>query len=59
MKRFDNDFVLNLLNTIGGENDHAVPTFMYDGEPFSAETWLKSVETLPSEKRGQNRLKVT
>ncbi|MBR5078143.1 MAG: alpha-galactosidase [Victivallales bacterium] len=58
MKRIDNDFILNLLNTIGGENDHAVPTFMYDGEPFSAESWKKTVEMLPSEKRGQNRLKV-
>ena len=58
MKRFDNDYVLKLLNTLGNETDHAVPTFMYDGEPFSAETWRKTVETLPSEKRGQERLKV-
>ena len=59
MKRFDNDYVLNLLNTLGNETDHAVPTFMYDGKPFSAETWRKTVETLPSLKRGQDCLKVT
>ena len=53
MKRLDNDYVLNLLNTIDGENDHAVPTFMYDGEPFSAETWRKTVEKLPSESVGR------
>ena len=58
MKRLDNDCVLNLLNTLGNETDHAVPMFTYDGKPFSAETWRKTVETLPSEKRGQERLKV-
>ena len=59
MKCFDNDFVLNLLNTIDGESDCAVPSFSYDGNNFSAETWRKEVETLPSLKRGQDRLKVT
>ena len=59
MERIDQNIVLKWLNTVDGESDCAVPSFSYDENDFSTATWRKEVETLPSLKRGQERLKVT